>query len=172
MTVNRKPFNREKATNLYLNTNIPYREIAEALGCSLDAIKMWASKTFDIESRSKRKRYNCSIAKAGENNAMFGKRGESCPNWKHGLDSRGYRVVPKPEWYTAKKGCRSIFEHQLVYCEENNITEIPLGYIIHHKDGDILNNEISNLRLMTASAHSKLHHKQEKDAREKRYEYN
>lgn len=35
--------------------------------------------------------------------------------------------------------------------------KIPKGYHIHHIDGDKANNDISNLRLLTASEHEKLH---------------
>jgi len=50
-----------------------------------------------------------------------------------------------------------VYEHHLVYCLEHGLTEIPEGYVVHHKDGDKLNNHPSNLDMMTFSAHTSLH---------------
>ena len=38
--------------------------------------------------------------------------------------------------------------------------KIPKGMVLHHIDGDKLNNNISNLQLMTNSEHIKLHDKE------------
>ena len=47
--------------------------------------------------------------------------------------------------------------HHAVFCYYNNITKIPKGYVIHHKDFNKLNNDISNLQLLTISEHVTLH---------------
>lgn len=39
----------------------------------------------------------------------------------------------------------------------DNFGEIPKGFIIHHKDDNPLNNELSNLELMGKSEHSRMH---------------
>jgi len=48
---------------------------------------------------------------------------------------------------------------QLVHrgCWEAYYGAIPEGYVVHHCDGDILNNEIENLMRMTHGEHSRLH---------------
>ncbi len=43
-----------------------------------------------------------------------------------------------------------------VWITENNLKEIPKGYVIHHKDGDSLNDNIENLEILTDSEHKKL----------------
>ncbi len=46
-----------------------------------------------------------------------------------------------------------------VWLEHNKLKEIPKGYVIHHKDGDSLNDNIENLILMTDSEHKSYHNK-------------
>lgn len=47
-------------------------------------------------------------------------------------------------------------EHRLVWEKHNG--PIPEGYVIHHKDGNGLNNSIENLEMMTRAEHVR-HHK-------------
>lgn len=47
--------------------------------------------------------------------------------------------------------------HRAIY--EAYYGEIPKGYIIHHKDGNKLNNNIENLECLTRAEHASLHHK-------------
>ncbi len=47
--------------------------------------------------------------------------------------------------------------HQYIYCYFNNLEKIPEGYVIHHKDFDKLNNDISNLELISKFEHKSLH---------------
>lgn len=49
----------------------------------------------------------------------------------------------------------AILEHRLVW--ERTHGPIPGGHVIHHIDGDKLNNDLSNLRLMTVGDHTILH---------------
>ena len=51
---------------------------------------------------------------------------------------------------------KSIYYHRWLYEQHYNIT-IPDGYIVHHIDEDIHNNDISNLQMMTRSEHVQLH---------------
>lgn len=52
---------------------------------------------------------------------------------------------------------RGKYLHRLIY--EKNYGKIPKGYIIHHKDGNKLNNCIMNLELIKFTSHNSLHHK-------------
>lgn len=45
---------------------------------------------------------------------------------------------------------------------------IPPKHHVHHKDGDCTNNKIENLEVLSASAHSKLHHPKNPIPREQR----
>ena len=64
----------------------------------------------------------------------------------------GYLVVTL--WNKEKK------VHRLIWEKENG--KIPEGLIVHHKDGNKLNNSIENLELLTRNEHSKLHNKERK----------
>lgn len=44
------------------------------------------------------------------------------------------------------------------YHNRKDTITVKDGYVIHHKDGDSLNDKITNLVKMTHSDHSKLHH--------------
>lgn len=67
------------------------------------------------------------------------------------IHKTGYYVIT-----SCKEGNHSKRLHRLIYEEEYG--KIPDGCIIHHIDGDKLNNDISNLTVMTPSEHTILHH--------------
>jgi len=52
---------------------------------------------------------------------------------------------------------RDVFEHHLIWMEANQLHRIPSGCMIHHLDGNKLNNSIGNLQLMTKDFHTKIH---------------
>lgn len=66
-----------------------------------------------------------------------------------------YKLIYKPEHPNAtKKGY--VREHRLVI--EEKIGRLLLrSEVVHHKDGDTLNNSLNNLELMTANEHRRLH---------------
>ena len=73
-----------------------------------------------------------------------------------------YRRSPKSKYYfkhttrnSERKGARQL--HRAVWEFYNG--EIPKGYHIHHIDGDIDNNDISNLECISASEHLSMHAK-------------
>ena len=72
-------------------------------------------------------------------------------------NGNGYLMCLKPDWYTGRKNAKYVFLHTLVMCEALGLTELPKGFCVHHIDFNRYNNDISNLALMTVSAHSKLH---------------
>ena len=47
--------------------------------------------------------------------------------------------------------------HRYIYTKYNGL--IPEGHIVHHKNGDKLDNVLENLIAMTKSEHNRLHHK-------------
>lgn len=55
-----------------------------------------------------------------------------------------------------KIGRRQVFEHVLVW-EQANGRPVPAGHDIHHRDHDKLNNDISNLQLVTKLEHKRIH---------------
>ena len=48
------------------------------------------------------------------------------------------------------------YEHTLVW-EEHNRRKLPRGYVIHHRNGDPLDNRIRNLQAMPMAKHNSLH---------------
>jgi hypothetical protein len=63
-----------------------------------------------------------------------------------------YYFNKKTGYYQSNKGVKLHVEiYKSVY------GEIPEGNVVHHKDGDKTNNDSTNLILMTASEHNKLH---------------
>jgi len=62
----------------------------------------------------------------------------------------------KTVYWLVNNGKKNIFEHILFY-EKLNKTKIKPGYIIHHKDRNSLNNNLSNLELLLKDEHDSLH---------------
>lgn len=79
--------------------------------------------------------------------------------WKHGrkLSGTGYYELLKRDYFsTNEKGY--VLEHVFVYQEYYKCCMLKWG-IVHHKDGNRINNEISNLMAMTRAQHTALHRK-------------
>lgn len=67
------------------------------------------------------------------------------------IDSKGYYRIT-----SIKEGNRDKLLHRLIW-EDFYGCEIPKGYIIHHKNGNKLDNCILNLQLMSRADHNTLH---------------
>jgi hypothetical protein len=57
---------------------------------------------------------------------------------------------------------KMFYRHRLVWELANG--PIPIGHIVHHKDGNRRNNDLSNLELMSRKAHCKHHNDDDKTA--------
>lgn len=84
--------------------------------------------------------------------------GNNNPRWnggKHLKHSTGYIEIKCPSHpYADKRGY--VYEHRLVM--EKHIGRYLLPEeIVHHKDLNKTNNDISNLQIVTASEHTKIH---------------
>lgn len=67
---------------------------------------------------------------------------------------KGYYII------SSRNENRDKLLHRLIYEDHYRLT-ILKGNVVHHIDGNKTNNEISNLKLMSVSAHSKLHNQGE-----------
>lgn len=66
--------------------------------------------------------------------------------------------------------CGKKLLHRLIW--EHFKGQIPKGHVIHHKNGDKLNNSIENLECMSQTAHVRLHRLKESDVLSKRMSEN
>ncbi|MBK7381665.1 MAG: HNH endonuclease [Ignavibacteriales bacterium] len=101
----------------------------------------------------------------GKNNHMFNIKSNEHPSWKGGIIFRnGYRMLRDKKHPHNMTGY--YYEHRLVM--EKELCRYLESYeMVHHKDGDKLNNSIENLELVgSRSAHLKMH-----NAERKRDEY-
>lgn len=101
--------------------------------------------------------------RAGQNNPMFGKTKERSPRWTGGKRTRkdGYIVVVAPDdhpypMYTKNSGTKYILEHRLIIERHLGRHLLP-EEVVHHKDGNPSNNDISNLELLpNQSTHARI----------------
>lgn len=110
----------------------------------------------------------------GENNPNFGNKGRKNPIWKSDtrISQYGYILVRRED-HPFKNCDGFVFEHRLVaeqYLLTPETTIIINGkkylspdYIVHHKDHNRKNNDVSNLEIMTLSQHMHLHQQERKE---------
>ena len=148
---------------LWETTNLTIESMKKVLdreGLSGQSIndKNYIPSLYTKEQRLARKSKNYARSKIGTLNPMTGKIGELHHGFKGVIsDGMGYLMVLKPEWYTGRKGSTHVFHHSVIMCEALDLTEIPKGFCVHHIDLNPLNNDLSNLCLMSLSAHMRLH---------------
>jgi len=83
--------------------------------------------------------------------------GKNAPNWKNGteLHSKGWKWIYCPNHPNAHRN--KIAEHRLIM--EQKIGRILTSdEMVHHINGNKLDNRVENLELMTRSSHASLHH--------------
>jgi len=108
--------------------DLTHAEMAEVLGCNRTTVQ--------------RKLYALGLKKA----RTGPKSGERHPDWKGGVTIRkGYRLIYMPEHPNAING-RYVAEHRLVM-EQKLGRHLTRKEVVHHIDGDPLNNDLSNLVL-------------------------
>ena len=105
----------------------------------------------------------------GRKNHQYGLTGEKNSSWKGGkhINSYGYYLIYIPE----HPFCNSdgyVFEHRLIaeqylLNEENSIEingkkYLKPEYEVHHIDENRLNNDVSNLMVVTRKQHQKIHY--------------
>lgn len=116
-------------------------------------------KMFSKEERTQRSR-NLLSTNLKETLAEKDLTGNKTHRWKGGRRFFGeYWYLTTPEWYTGKAASGYVAEHILVYCETHSLTEIPQRHEIHHKDLCKVNNDPTNLEMLSKSEHTKVHHR-------------
>lgn len=139
-------------------TNRSIQSIADEFNVSLPHVRELYETHYDEAFKNARKRRCYRQSKLGIKNPMFGLCGELHPRYIGDVsDGKGYLMRVKPDWYTGRRGCKHVFVHHIVMCQALGLTEMPKGMVVHHIDGDPTNNDLSNLQMMTPSAHTRLH---------------
>lgn len=149
----------ELVCKLFHFTNAPMARIVKESKLPYYTVISLLNDKFGEESVKRRSAKLYRSSKLGSKNSQYGKHGEESSQFKGGIvdDGSGYLMMLKPSWYTGRQRSNYVYYHHVVMCENLGISEIPKGFVVHHIDMNPLNNDISNLALMTVSAHAKLH---------------
>ena len=103
--------------------------------------------------------FRYSLSKRGDKNPMTGKFGEKHHRYKGIIsDGKGYLM-------TTFEGV-NMFLHHAVICEALGLKKLPAQFLVHHVDGDPLNNALDNLALTTRAGHNAIHYLQKKDGKD------
>lgn len=98
------------------------------------------------------------LAKMGDKNPMKGKHGVLHHNAKmYTVSTQGYVETWAPAWYTGPTDGGRALLHIVVYCESAGLLQLPAGQVVHHIDCDRTNNDVSNLVMLSAADHFKIH---------------
>ena len=104
----------------------------------------------------------------GENNHQYGLVGEKNSSWQSNekISIYGYRLIRALD-HPFVNGDGFVFEHRLVaekylLTQENSIEingkrYLSPEYMVHHKDGNKLNNTPDNLEVLTKAEHTRVH---------------
>lgn len=115
---------------------------------------------------------------SGSGNHQYGLKGPKNATFKTGvvMASNGYRKIYAPG-NPFRDSDDYVLEHRLVaekylLTEENSVEidgkrYLKPEYVVHHIDGNRLNNDVSNLMVLTRSEHTKLHFKIKQEAQNK-----
>ncbi len=108
----------------------------------------------------------------GEGNHQYGLRGELNSSWSGGrrISTYGYVSVQQIGHPFARSSSNYVFEHRLIaekylLTDENSVEingklYLSPAYVVHHKNGNRLDNRVENLEVMTISEHQSLHDKE------------
>lgn len=146
----------ENVCRMIRDTGLTMQGIADELGTTYSKVYTRAQRNFSKEFLHRRKVLNYSKSKLGDKNPMKGKFGAAHHNFKGACsDNNGYLTVVTPDWYD--KDARRVFLHHVVYAKAHGLPRVPKHMVIHHIDGDPLNNSVKNLQMLTPGEHSALH---------------
>jgi len=149
----RVPITKEDLQKLYYEENRSAVQVAVLFNCTSTTIKnylrRYGMRVKDSSEVMKGRKLSVEHRKKVIRTLQQGS-GESNPHWKGGstIDVRGYRRVLVNGKY--------VKEHRLVM-ESHLGRKLTPDEEVHHISGNKLNNDISNLIILSKSDHAKLH---------------
>lgn len=164
----KKQLTDEKAQELWA-TDLGLVDAALSVPCANQTLRATWKRLYGGDAYEARRARIKGAAVAGENHPIRKNNLGGKNHWNYNPDARtvssqGYYRVHAPDWWTGKIHEGRVQEHNLVYAQTHGLTEIPAGHVVHHKDGNKLNNEPENLELMTRAEHARHHKLQGKSA--------
>lgn len=123
--------------------------------------KKFNNSKFQTEKVYKKQKF-CSLKCSYKSAKLFVPRGEKSPSWKGGVQYHsGYRYIYMPDHpYRAKE--LYIGEHRIIM-EQHIGRFIKKGELVHHINGDRLDNRIENLYLCrNGKEHTAIHRQMDK----------
>jgi hypothetical protein len=128
------------------------KQIGDEIGTASQNVLYWAHK-YGIVDGNRSKTIKDAIRKRYPNGRMA----EEAANWRGGISiDRGYVYRYCPDHPNAKNG--RVQEHRLVM-EKHLGRYLEPDEVIHHKDGNKKNNDLSNLELLKRGQHISNHFK-------------
>jgi hypothetical protein len=149
--------------------SLTYKQVADQYGVSEWLVgELWRKLSTPEEKQLRYSQIN-HHAKLGTKNPMFGKLQEASPKAsKKDVYVCGYKAVWMPDWWEGlQPKPNRVYEHQLVWAQAAGCTYVPKGSVVHHIDGNKLNNSVDNLQCMTRSEHMSHHAKERATTRRK-----
>jgi transposase len=148
-------FSKVVFIDLYVNQKKSGLEIARFFGIGRTTVGRWIERyglePRDISEVRKNKKWSPSAIQK-QKLSILGKSqvGNKNPTWKGGISitKEGYRLIRRDNHYVKEHRC--VMEQKLG-------RKLDPSEKVHHIDGDRLNNDISNLELLSNVEHTKKH---------------
>ena len=154
------PLNISQVLKLYRESPVTVQDLAKQLNTSYHNVRETLIQNMPSQEYKARQAVRYSLSKVGNKNPMKGKTEEQHHNYIGDCsDHKGYST-------RMHKGKRT-FVHQIVLMEVLGLNSWPDGWVVHHIDGDPLNNQLDNLALCTNNGHRVIHSVQVLTKREK-----
>lgn len=148
-----------QVANEYRTTMKQVEEIARQYGVNHLTARVMIRTLLSDEQFKQLKKLRYRRSKQGENNPMYGKY-LRVSDLKHCSDCKGY--------LTRLVGKKRYFLHHIVVANALGMTpeNLPAWLVIHHIDGDPLNNELDNLVITTKPGHRRIHERYQQSPRD------